>query len=175
MNASNVHINLSQGTVDCPNLSSVGILVDNQQNVHINASLTGTVKNCAIGIHLTGGGGIHHINGVILRSNSTGISLGQQSNKNHINGNDSSSNGFHGILVATDKNHINGNTTNDNGSQGIVAVGSSTNNHINGNTAFGNGFATTPANGADLADTTNCDTNRWNSNDFGTKREECIS
>lgn len=89
--ASNVHINLSEGTVDCQS-SIDGISVINRTNVHVNASLTGRVENCLSGIFLSGGGN-HHINGVILRSNSaSGIRIILGSTNNHINGNDSSFN-----------------------------------------------------------------------------------
>ncbi len=95
---------------------------------------------------LVAGGGSHHVNGMNVSGSLHGIRLIDGSIGNHINGNNSNNNDV-GIEV-------------DNGSL---------NNKLNGNTTVSNDFS-------DLLDfNRNCDNNKWISNVFNTRNQNCIN
>lgn len=146
--ASNVHIDLSEGSVNGQHSFAIGIGIWGQENVHINGNLTGTVQNCnSFGIFVTGRN--NHINGVVVENN--GVSFGGD-----------------GIGVAGDSNKINGNISSNNGRFGIAVFTPSNDNRINGNTSLFNG-------NTDLFDKNgHCDNNKWRGNEFGTANPGCI-
>jgi len=175
--ASNVHINPSQGVVDCTSDNAMGINISNQTGVHINASLTGTVRTCRMGIRILGGGS-HQINGVISRNNrQNGFLIGNGTTNNRFIGNDTRNNGQNGIAMGgagTNGNHISGNLSTNNGRNGItVGGGGSTNNRITENIAQNNNQAA----GAfvDLREANpDCTFNKWSDNTFNTSNLRCI-
>lgn len=87
---------------------------------------------------------------------------------NTFRSNDASNNAAIGILLFTaEDNDVRDNTANFNSVGIAISAGSGTNNALSGNTAQGNGL--------DLDDdNTNCDSNTWKKNTFGSANQPCI-
>jgi parallel beta-helix repeat protein len=96
-----------------------------------------------------------------------GTGIGIRGDDGSVRGVTATGNASNGIAVDGSGNDVRGNVTTDNSAFGIVAGGGPTGNTIIGNYAHGNG--------ADLADfNSNCDSNVWRGNDFGTANQSCI-
>ncbi len=129
---------------------------DISRNGAVGVSLVGSGDNTIRSNTVNGNGFLAADTGIILDATSGGNTI----RSNTVNGNDS------GIVVFSNSNTVQGNIANGNQSVGIGIFGES--NLIRSNTALGNGLF-------DLFDNhSDCDSNSWKANVFGTKNQACI-
>lgn len=150
--------NVSTSSVLCFEITA------NDVTLNLN-SHTITGNSAAFGILVLGGSGAK------IRGPGTVTSFGAGIDVNGTNGSvrgvTATENSFEGIDLESPGNTVKGNVTTSN-SFGIFVDGGATGNTIIGNYSHGNSTD-------DLVDfNSNCDSNVWRGNDFGTANQSCI-
>jgi parallel beta-helix repeat protein len=146
----------------------------------------GTIRGFGVGVYTGSGSELISINHVMVTGASTGFVsessvlwagnsasgnyigfwLDAGSDRSDVAGNSATDNEWEGFFVASAHNDLGDNKSENNGYAGIDIKG--TDNEIRRNVAHGN---TT----ADLIDRNeDCDHNKWERNDFGTRNQDCI-
>jgi parallel beta-helix repeat protein len=121
-----------------------------------------------LGFQQAASSGIHYVD-VTASNNNAGFGISGGSTATHIDGSTANSN-IYGLRIQNSSDiHVDGSTANGNFFYGIWVQSGATGNDIHGNTALGNSVF-------DLNDDNpNCDSSKWDGNQFNTANQPCIS
>ena len=158
------HLFISQNDVEKNNLDGIDlnqtslsrVIGNNCSNNTRGISLTASTGNVLLGNLCNSGG----FTGIVLDSGSTG---------NNLEGNTTNSNFANGIDLHGGSNTLVGNGADTNGADGILVEAGSTGSHFSGNVALGN--STFEAED----DNSNCGTNVYHNDAFGTTNQSCVN